>query len=159
MKPRRAVSQRRADRLRRCRVPRVGSDARQAAIAERTGPALLQLADDLHVVLQLDVRARPERDRRREQARGEAPVSSPRQWRARANMAGRFKSASSPQNPDSPWFFSERDGQSLRSLPWGRATGPLPLRRDGGGGSSFTCNLGTPAHRLAALASKNKSLA
>jgi hypothetical protein len=25
--------------------------------------------DDLHVVLQLDVRARPERDRRREQAR------------------------------------------------------------------------------------------
>jgi hypothetical protein len=39
--------------------------------------------------------------------RGEAPVSSPQQWRARANMTGGFQSASTPENPDSLRPFSE----------------------------------------------------
>jgi hypothetical protein len=43
-------------------------------------------------------------------------------------------------NPDSLWSFSEDAiGSRGVGLPWGRATGPLPLRSDGGGGPpSFT---------------------
>jgi hypothetical protein len=46
-----------------------------------------------------------------------------------AYMTGGFQSASTPENPDSPWFFSENATSSRgKSSPWGRASGRSRVR-------------------------------
>ena len=69
--------------------------------------------------------ARLERDRRRQQAQPAWRGSgfSPATMALRANMAGGFKSASTPENPDNPWFFSENATGSRAQSPYGRAPG------------------------------------
>jgi hypothetical protein len=47
----------------------------------------------------------------------------------RANMAGGFKSASTPENPDNPWFFSENATGSRAQF----ALGPRAPGRSRGG--------------------------
>ena len=66
--------------------------------------------------------------------------------RARAYMAGGFKSASTPENPDNPWFFSENAHGDRAQSPWGRALAASAFSAcAGGGGGSSSCYVASHA--------------
>ena len=91
---------------------------------------VLMLPDDPIITLSLDRTARRSRDRRRQQAQlaWRAPVSPPRQWRARATWSERT-SRRCPQQRRQLAVGVSFDAAGSRALvrPWAAQPGPLPL--------------------------------